>query len=238
MIKLKKDLLIGITDFKIFSSHGSNCLATSKAAYYENAEGEGTEVIADLDITEIENGHFYITQVCNKINIKVLKNGNPINEFDNKGRKLRDSSSDGCSHFKMFNITNNIIKDFKKETDINTDKIIFFDSPFIILSNDWNMIEYHLEFETWFQYNKVCERFKNIIPLLSFNWHLKCTATKIDGLWEILSPDYLDNSSEHTIRNSIKNYSPDDNPLIPDFPRLCETVNEEFFAKYKLYNNV
>lgn len=153
---------------------------------------------------------------------------NPIC-FNTNNNPHKDVRIDTDTHFHRFLIRNSQIEDLR---DSNNSKLIFYDTPFLFLSEKWTSVKYSIEFETWLQYNTQCHQspLVGIKPILSFSWQLGFEAIKNNEEWSIIDST---GSSGEDIFNSIIKYKDADDPMLPsDFPRLYSAVSNVIDAFY------
>ncbi len=217
------DLDIEIVPFKILPINNYFDLTTSKSKYTKNPFDGGIKVTPLISkINDTLNGYFYITQICNSHNLKIVSKGSKERTFDSNGQKYNDVHNDCQTHLEFYFIKNGIVDDPKK---MGNSQIVFNDSPFMQLCPNWNEIHYKIEFETWFQYNNdMMNKLNGIKPLLSFKWYLNCVAVNIGDNWIITDSEF---SNVDEIKNSMKRYTNLDYPLLPNelkLERLYTTI--------------
>ncbi len=182
-------------------------LTSSESTYDKCPYDGGITVIPVIKIEDVNDGIFYITQICEYHKLEIRSNTQDF-VFESK-EHLRDTSLPSSCHYKYHRIRNNQIMN---ELGSFPDQVKFFDAPFIELFNWWEGINYEVHFKTIFQYSRTNTLNDAVKPILSFNWKLKASANKIQDTWQINNSEFSDSEE---IRKSIVHYSPDDEPYLP-----------------------
>lgn len=190
-----KDLDIRISGFRILPIHNYFDLTTADSSYQISPDNGGIRVNPQLEITGIEKGKFYITQICNSHNLVIEgKSGNTYPLIISKDHC--DNSNLTSGHYKSFTIKNNQISLY----EYHQSGYMFFDAPYRELMKHHDSIRYDIKFTTMFQYSLGSDT--SLIPLIKFNWWLECEARNSGSTWEIISEKY---STVNEIRDSIEN---------------------------------
>ena len=220
MIQIQDLKIEEINGFQILPKQGYFDLTTAKSLYAIDPFDGGIRVVPQLHINDIENGRFYITQVCNKHILRIKLPNNIEKVFNSSDKIYNDTPSCARKHFHVFFISNNEIDDPSSKFG---NRVVFFDPPYMPLYSKWSEIKYYIEFETWFQYSNNHILDHDVHPLLSFKWILRCEAINIGNNWAITESMH---SSEEDIRKSIIYYSSLDEPLLPSVPGF-KNLSEE-----------
>ena len=174
---------------KIYTKESKSIISNSISAYLNKSSNDGMKIVMDLKLEKFKNGNFYINQICTKHILKIKTTGNIEYGFNNKNNLYRDTPSEGRLNYRNFQIENfSFIESSSTHNECNGNKVIFFDAPFLKLSENWLIVDYYLSLQTWFQFKP--QESDTIYSLLSFEWMLSATVKNNFNGWILIQSDY------------------------------------------------